>query len=66
MKKDKELDQDTIALIEWCMQVEAQLIERGATREEAQEQIEEQAEWYTDLFYVGYSPEQAAEEAMSD
>ena len=35
MKKDKELDQDTIALIEWCMQVEAQLIERGATREES-------------------------------
>ena len=37
---------------------------RGATEREAQQHIEEQADWYTDLFYDGYSPEQAAAEAM--
>lgn len=66
MKQNKELDPDTLALLEWCAQVETELITRGATRLEAQANIEEQAEWYTDLFYNGYSPEQAAIEALND
>lgn len=65
MKKEPQLDDDTQALLAWCMQVEQQLIARGATEREAQEHIEEQAEWYTDLFYEGYTPEQAAQEAMN-
>ena len=66
MKKDKDLDPETAALLQWCADVEEQLVAAGATRKEAQEHIEEHAEWYTDLFYESYSPEQAAKEALKD
>ena len=33
----------------------------GATQEQAQEHIEEQVEWFTDLFYDGLTPEAGGE-----
>ncbi|MFO1380225.1 MAG: hypothetical protein U1F63_07655 [Chitinivorax sp.] len=66
MKQDKNLDPETVALLEWCTQVEAELVARGASRREAQQNIEEQADWYTDLFYEGFTPEQAASEALNE
>jgi aspartyl/asparaginyl beta-hydroxylase (cupin superfamily) len=66
MAKDKNLDPDTIALLEWCEAVEAAMVARGAPRKDAQQHIEEQAEWFTDQFYEGLTPEQAAAEAMHD
>ncbi len=65
MKKDPQLDPETIALLQWCAEVEEQLVAAGATRQEAQAHLEEHAEWYTDLFYEQYSPEQAAKEALN-
>ncbi len=64
MSKAPPLDADTLALLAWCQQVEQQLMARGATEREAQQHIEEQADWYIALFYDGYTPEQAAAEAM--
>ncbi len=64
--KQEELDPETMALIEWCVEVEGFLIQGGATQAQAQEHIEEQVEWFTDLFYDGLTPEQAAKEALSD
>ena len=49
-KKKSEVDPDEAALIEWCVAVEELLVQAGASRDEAQEHIEEQAEWFTDLF----------------
>lgn len=37
----------------------------GASEQEAQDYIEEEAEWFTDLFFEGHSPEQAAQEALA-
>jgi hypothetical protein len=65
-KKDKDLDAETQALLAWCAEVEALLVAAGATQREAQEHIEEQAEWYTDQFYDGLTPEEAAKAALND
>ena len=54
-----------MALINWCIEVEGFLVAGGATVEQAQEHIEEQIEWFTDQFYDGLSPEEAAKEALA-
>lgn len=64
-KKKEELDPETLALIQWCIEVEGWLVKGGATQAQAQEHIEEQVEWFTDLFYDGLSPEEAAKEALA-
>jgi hypothetical protein len=64
-KKKEELDPETLELIQCCIEVEGWLVKGGATQEEAQEHIEEQVEWFTDLFYDGLSPEEAAKEALA-
>ena len=64
-KKNEELDPETLALINWCIEVEGFLVAGGATLEQAQEHIEEQVEWFTDHFYDGLTPEQAAKEALA-
>ncbi|MGB7196585.1 MAG: hypothetical protein WBD81_24285 [Collimonas pratensis] len=65
-KKNEELDPETLALINWCIEVEGFLVAGGATLGQAQEHIEEQVEWFTDQFYDGLTPEQAAKEALAD
>ncbi|WP_394780224.1 hypothetical protein [Undibacterium sp.] len=65
-KKKDELDEETMALIKWCIEVEGFLVKGGATIEQAQEHIEEQVEWFADQFYDGLTPEEAAKEALSD
>ena len=37
----------------------------GATMKQAQDHIEEQVEWFTDQFYDGLTPEEAAKEALA-
>jgi hypothetical protein len=64
-KKNEELDAETLELIQWCIEVEGFLVKGGATQQEAQDHIEEQVEWFTDLFYDGLSPEEAAKEALA-
>ena len=65
MAKKEQLDEETMALINWCIEVEEHLVAGGATRKQAQDHIEEQVEWFTDLFYDGLSPEEAAKEALA-
>jgi hypothetical protein len=65
-KKKNEVDAETMEVIEWCIKVEGFLVAAGATQHEAQDHIEENAEWFTDLFYDGLTPEQAAKEALND
>lgn len=64
-KKSQVPDPDEIALIQWCTEVEELFIAAGATRNEAQAHIEDEAEWFTDLFYEGLTPEEAAREALN-
>ena len=64
-KKAPELDPDEEALIKWCIEVEGFLVAGGATLAQAQEHIEEQVEWFTDQFYDGLTPEEAAKEALA-
>ena len=64
-KKEEQLDEETLALINWCIEVEGFLVAGGATQQQAQEHIEEQVEWFTDLFYDGLTPEEAAKEALA-
>jgi hypothetical protein len=64
-KKEEKLDDETMALINWCIEVEGYLVAGGATQQQAQEHIEEEVEWFTDLFYDGLTPEQAAKEALA-
>jgi hypothetical protein len=64
-KKHEELDAETLELIQWCIEVEGFLVKGGATQKEAQDHIEEQVEWFTDLFYDGLTPEEAAKEALA-
>lgn len=64
-KKHEELDEETMALINWCIEVEGFLVAGGATVAQAQEHIEEEIEWFTDQFYDGLSPEEAAKEALA-
>ncbi|KZE35152.1 hypothetical protein EV683_10953 [Crenobacter luteus] len=61
-----DLDPETQALIDWCSEVEALFVAAGATLAEARAHIEEQAEWFTDQFYEGLSPEEAAKAALND
>lgn len=65
MAKKETLDAETEALIQWCIAVEGFLVAGGATLEQAQQHIEEQVEWFTDLFYDGLTPEEAAREALA-
>jgi len=65
MAKKEKLDPETLALIEWCTEVEKFLVAGGATLDQAQEHIEEEVEWFTDMFYDGLTPEQAASEALN-
>lgn len=65
MGKKHTPDPDEAALIEWCVEVEGFLVAGGATLRQAQEHIEEQAEWFTDQFYNGLTPEEAAKEALN-
>lgn len=65
MAKKNTLDPDEAALIEWCVEVEGFLVAAGATVRQAQDHMEEQAEWFTDLFYDGLTPEEAAREALN-
>jgi hypothetical protein len=64
-KKNEELDAETMELIQWCIEVEGWLVKGGATQKEVQDHIEEQVEWFTDLFYDGLTPEEAAKEALA-
>ncbi|MES2070639.1 MAG: hypothetical protein V4488_09850 [Pseudomonadota bacterium] len=66
MAKKNELDEETLELIKWCTEVEAFLVAGGATLAQAQEHIEEEVEWFTDQFYEGLTPEEAAKAALSD
>ncbi|WP_293778560.1 hypothetical protein [uncultured Oxalicibacterium sp.] len=65
MAKKEEIDPETQAILDWCIEVENFLVAGGATREQAQDHIEEQIEWFTDLFYDGLTPEEAAKEALA-
>ena len=65
-KKNNEVDAETMQVIEWCIKVEDLLVAAGATRDEAQDHIEENADWFTDMFYDSLTPEQAAKEALND
>jgi hypothetical protein len=65
MAKKEKLDPETEALIQWCTEVEGFLVKGGATLAEAQEHIEENVEWFTDMFYDGLSPEEAAKAALA-
>ena len=65
MAKKEELDPETEALIQWCTAVEGFLVAGGATLAQAQEHIEENVEWFTDMFYEGLTPEEAAKEALA-
>lgn len=65
-KKKNDIDPETQALIDWCIEVEELLVAAGATRDQAQDHIEEEAEWFTDQFYEGLSPEEAARAALKD
>lgn len=65
-KKNQELDEETMAVIQWCIELEAFLVKGGATQAQAQEYIEEEIEFLTDQFYDGLSPEEAAKIALSD
>jgi hypothetical protein len=66
MAKKEKLDPETEALINWCTEVEGFLVKGGATLDQAQEHIEEQVEWFTDMFYDGLTPEEAAKAALND
>jgi hypothetical protein len=65
MAKKNELDPETLALIEWCTQVEPFLVAGGATLTQAQDHIEDEVEWFTDQFYDGLTPEEAAKAALA-
>jgi hypothetical protein len=65
MAKKEELDPETLELIHWCIEVEGFLVAAGATVQEAQDHIEEQIEWFTDQFYDGLTPEEAAKAALA-
>ena len=66
MAKKEDIDPDTLALIEWCTEVEGCLVAAGASLREAQGYIEEQAEWFTDQFYEGLTPQEAAKASLNE
>ena len=63
--KHEEIDAETQAIIDWCIQVEELAVTRGATQAQAQQFIEDEIEWLTDLFYDGLTPEEAVKEVMN-
>ena len=63
-RKKQEFDPDEVALIEWCTVIEEIFVAAGVPRNEAQEYIEEEAEWFTDMYYEGFSAEEAARAAL--
>lgn len=65
MAKKETLDEETLAFIQWCVEVEGFLVAGGATVRQAQDHIEEQIDWFTDQFYDGLTPEAAAQEALA-
>ena len=65
MAKKEEVDADTLALIQWCIEVEGYLVEAGASLREAQDYIEENAEWFTDQFYEGLTPQEVAKASLN-
>lgn len=65
-RKRQEADPDEVALIEWCTAVEGFFVAAGVPLREAQQYIEDEADWFTDMFYDGFSPEQAARAALAD
>lgn len=65
MARKEELDPETLELIKWCTEVEGYLVAGGATLKQAQEHIEEEVEWFTDQFYDGLTPEEAAKAALN-
>lgn len=66
MPKKNDIDPETAALIQWCTEVEGFLVAAGATLRQAQDHIDEQAEWFTDQFYEGLTPGEAARQALAD
>ena len=64
-KRKEELDEETMALIAWCIEVEDFLVAGGASINEAQDHIEEEIEWFTDRYYDDMSPEAAAKETLA-
>ncbi|MEN9865085.1 MAG: hypothetical protein RL748_675 [Pseudomonadota bacterium] len=65
-KKKDEPDEETLAIIHWCIELEGYLVEGGATQAQAQEFIEAEIEDLTDQFYDGITPEEAAHKALAD
>ncbi|GGC14449.1 hypothetical protein [Pseudoduganella buxea] len=65
MAKKEELDEETLAFIQWCIEVEGFLVAGGATVKEAQDHIEEQVDWFTDQYCAALTPEEAAKEALA-
>lgn len=64
-RKQQEIDPDEVALLEWCTVVEELFVAAGVPRPDAQQFIEDEAEWLTDMFYEGMSPEDAARAALA-
>ncbi|GGY73540.1 hypothetical protein ACFFTM_01445 [Pseudoduganella plicata] len=65
MAKKEELDEESLAFIQWCTEVEGFLVAGGATVREAQDHIEEQIDWFTDQYCADLTPEEAAKEALA-
>lgn len=64
-KRTEESDPDEVALIQWCTEVEELFVQAGASRNDAQQHIEDEAEWFTDMFYEGLTPAEAAKAALN-
>lgn len=65
-RKQQDADPDEIALIQWCTIVEQIFVAAGVPLREAQQYIEDEADWFTDMFFDGFSPEDAARAALAD
>ena len=65
MAKKEELDEESLAFIQWCTEVEGFLVAGGATVREAQDHIEEQIDWFTDQYCADLTPEEAEKEALA-
>lgn len=65
-RKQQNADPDEVALIEWCTVVEELFVAAGVPRRDAQRYIEDEADWFTDMFYDGLSAEEAARAALAD
>jgi hypothetical protein len=50
MAKKEELDEESLAFIQWCIEVD---------------HIEEQVDWFTDQYCADLTPEEAAKEALA-